>query len=304
MTCPPSPSGRAGGRRFAGRALRLVLHVDVDLLLQPRRNIDHAVHLLLKPREVVFLAHTVRLQAGVEVLRVVLAAAGHPRRGLHARAGDVVVGVLLVVPARVVGDDDIGFQQAEQEDEPLPQFAAGDVVHHVIVIVQVIDLADAEDLGQRLVVAQVRADGFGIVAGAGHVVVGHADQVRRGALVDQLCQQAGGEDGNVVRVRLDGQHHLAGARLPLSLPFNDDRTVGIEGFAFLLGVGQRGKGQNGEKPAAVHLVIVTCACLQAAVNLPSPAPACPATWIRALSGPLPHPVPRNGQRKQRWPIPR
>jgi len=218
-------------------------------------DVDDAVNLLLEAGEVVFFADAVGLQAGVEVFGVVLGTAGHPGGGFDAGAGDVVVGVLFVVASGIVGDDDVGFEEAEEEDKPLTEFAAGDVVHHVVVVVEVVGFLDAEDAVEGVLVALVGCDGFGVVAGAGHVVVGDADHVGGGAFVDQFGVEAGGEDGDVVRVGLDGDDDLAGAGFAFALLFDDDGAVGIERFTELLG--GKGGGKEGEKGAAVHGGIVT-----------------------------------------------
>ena len=188
-----------------------VFPVGVDLLFHPGGDVDDAVDLLLEAGEVVFLADAVGLEAGVEVFGVVLTAAGHPRGGFDAGAGDVVVRVLFVVAGGVIGDDDVGLEEAEEEDEPLTEFAAGDVVHHVVVVVEFVGLLDAEDAVEGVLVALVGGDGFGVVPGAGHVVVRHADHVGGGAFVDQFGVKAGGEDGDIVRVGLDRDDYLARA---------------------------------------------------------------------------------------------
>ena len=162
------------------------------------------------------------------MFRVVLGSAGHPRGGLDAAAGHGVIRVLLVRTPRVVGDDDVGLEQAEEEDEALAQFGPRDVVHHVVVVIEVERARGAERLADRLRVAPVRHHGLGVRARAGHVVVGHADHVAGRAFVDQLQHRAGGKERDVVGMRLDGDHDLARTRLALARPLDDQRRVAVE----------------------------------------------------------------------------
>jgi hypothetical protein len=141
-----------------------------------------------------------------------------------------VVGVLFVVAPRIVGDDGIHFKEAEEEDETLTEFAAGDVIHHVVVVVEVVDFFAAKDFGHGVGIALVGGDGFGIPARARHIIVGHADHIGGVAFIDQLERGAGGEDGDVVGVGLDEGEDFALVRFAGDGAFNDKGAVFVEGL--------------------------------------------------------------------------
>jgi hypothetical protein len=80
---------------------------------------------------------------------------------------------------------------------------SSDVVHGVVVVVEIKYLIGAEDFADGVVIALVGGNGFGIPAGTGHIVVGDADEVRFVAFVDQFEGRTSGKDGDVVGVGLN-----------------------------------------------------------------------------------------------------
>jgi hypothetical protein len=133
-----------------------------------------------------------------------------------------VVGVLLVVGPRVVADDRVDLQEPDEIDEAQAQLGPRDAVHPVVVVVEVEDLLQPEDAGHLVVVLLVGEDRLADRARPRHVVVRHADEVPRVALVEELGHRPRREERDVVRVRLDGEQNLALVRPPGLRPLDDD----------------------------------------------------------------------------------
>ena len=214
------------------RPFRHVGAVGLHLLVHHAADVHHARD-LRPPRVVVLVADLAGLEPGRQLLGIVVRPAGDPARRLDGAGQRVVIGILLVVRPRVETNDRIHLQQADEKNQPAHQFVLRDAGHVVIVVVQVEIAFEAQNGDQRGVVAlvaqHVLADGAGRAesGGVAHVVVGGANQVARVTLPDEFGHRARGGKRDVVRVRLDGQQHLAFVRHARGRPLEKDPGRGL-----------------------------------------------------------------------------
>ena len=122
-----------------------------------------------------------------------------------------MVGILLVLAPRIVGEDDVGLQQPEQEDESRAQLGPRDVVHHVVVVVEIERLGHAEHAADGIAVACIGHDRFGIRPGSGHVVIGDANQVPVAPSSISFGAGAGRNSGMSSTSGLDAHDDLSGS---------------------------------------------------------------------------------------------
>ena len=85
----------------------------------------------------------------------------------------------------------------------------GGFVEKVIAVAEVDDLFEAQLFGQYVDFALVLEDGLAHRPRPALLVVGGLDQIGRVAFGDELGDEAGAEEGNIIRVGLDGGQHLA-----------------------------------------------------------------------------------------------
>ena len=114
-----------------GGALVLVSHVRPHLHIDIGTDIDNPVYRVMPsrgPADIVFLAYATELQPSLEVLRIVPLLARHPTSALNGVAQDAMIGILFVLVIRVVGDDGVYLEQAEQKDQPGP-----DLDHRILI---------------------------------------------------------------------------------------------------------------------------------------------------------------------------
>ena len=75
------------------------------------------------------------------MLRKIQVTRGHPAGGLDALCRHVVIGVLFVMTPRIVTQDRVDLEQAEQKNQPGAHLDPRHVVERMIRIVQIKDLA-------------------------------------------------------------------------------------------------------------------------------------------------------------------
>src|SRR5260370_880127 len=99
LSCQP---GTQPCPSLARRTLCPIGEVCRDFGVDYRADIHDAIYELRSACVIVFRRDRMRLQSGVEVLRVVFVSAGHPTGGFHSLSREVVVGVFFIRPPWVV----------------------------------------------------------------------------------------------------------------------------------------------------------------------------------------------------------
>ena len=106
-----------------GGALVLVSHVRPHLHIDIGTDVDDPVYRVMAsrgPADIVFLAYATGLQPGLEVFRIVPLLARHPTGALNGVAHDAMIRIFFVLVIRVIGEDGVYLEQAEQKDQPGP----------------------------------------------------------------------------------------------------------------------------------------------------------------------------------------
>ena len=130
-----------------------------------------------------------------------------------------MIGIALVEAARIVDQDGVDFEMAEQENQACPHLDDGPGVHVVVWIIQENGLLEAEPPCHFARIDFVFGGDFPVADSvAGHRIVGEGDQNAFVTLIDKFQHRAAGEDGDVVAMRLNGGQHfpLCGFPLPFS----------------------------------------------------------------------------------------
>src|ERR1051326_512638 len=109
-----------------------------------------------------------------------------------------MIGILLVVPPRIVTDDGVHPKQPEEKDEAEPELERRNGVQHVIAVIKVVDLLEPETTGHGKIVALVGEHAFADASGAGMIVIRGTDQVSGVPLAYQFQHQSSGEDRQVI----------------------------------------------------------------------------------------------------------
>ena len=122
----------------------------------------------------------------------------------------------------IVDHDNIGFQQAEKEREPRPHLDDWPGIHAVVRVFQEERVFAAQTFGYFDGVAFILLHDLPIRrAGTRHGVVRHGDQITRTAFVDQLQYGPGGEDRDIITMRLNRTDNLSLSGLTGAAPLNN-----------------------------------------------------------------------------------
>ena len=121
----PLPLAREPGAKLRTEipaALRSAFHQRVDLLLDVRAGVDHAVEYLSGTRvEVVALAYRMGLNACLHVLVKIVWHPAHPGRFLHGAARRPVIGILFAMTPGVERNHGVHLEIPEKKDQPSAQ---------------------------------------------------------------------------------------------------------------------------------------------------------------------------------------
>lgn len=206
--------GAEAGTVCAGRPFGDVGAVGFHLFIDDAGDVDDAGD-FGAAGEVILVGDGVGLESGNELFGVVVGAAGHPASGFDGAGGHVMIGVFFVVGPGIPADDGVGLEGSDEEDEAAEEFIEGGAAHLMVAVVEielVFEAEDRDEFGVVILVAEdVIADGaWGAESGGvAHVVVGGTDEVAGVSLFDEFGDGAGGTEGDIVGVRLDGEEDFA-----------------------------------------------------------------------------------------------
>src|SRR5579872_1496581 len=165
------------------------------------------------PREVVFLAHTVRLQPRLKVFRQIEPATRCPARRLDRLRRHIMIRVLLVMAPRVIAENGIDLQQPEQKYQTAPELCPADVVHAMVPVTEIENLLHANRLHERLGIALIRQHRLSKAEAKGVLfIVAGANEISGVALVQKFGNGAERKDRAIIQMRGDESQHFTRVR--------------------------------------------------------------------------------------------
>src|SRR5580704_15476410 len=125
-----------------------------------------------------------------------------------------MVGIFLVVAPRIVAENCIHLEQAEQKNQPATKLCPRYIVETMVAIAQIVRLREADRLDQPCSVSFIRQDRLSQsqVVGVLLIVAG-SNKVAGVTLAQQFRYRAARKNGPIIQMRCDQRQHLPPMRL-------------------------------------------------------------------------------------------
>src|SRR5579884_1220435 len=152
-------------------------NVRLNLAVNSRTDVHHAIHQLRASRKIIFLRHSVWTEPRCHVFGIIFVHSCHPAGSFYHLRGHVMIGIFFVHRPRIIANHGIHFQQSEKKNQALAKILPGFGIQAVIAVFQIESFLKAQDFSHLLVVDLIVKYGLAGCSCSGHLVIGRAAKI-------------------------------------------------------------------------------------------------------------------------------